>query len=97
MQDFTEEPPIPTRLLSGVVAFEQQTATIGGKPVSPSQGVSPYVNVDPGAVSVSSGGTNATLNVEPGKYYTMTMGADGDARVQRLRQKRSSQSSALSL
>lgn len=61
-----------------VVAFEQQTAMIGGKPVSPSQGVSPYVNVDPGAVSVSSGGTNATLNVEPGKYYTMTMGADGE-------------------
>lgn len=61
-----------------VVAFEQQTATIGGKPVSPSQGVSPYVNVDPGAVSVSSGGISATLNVEPGKYYTMTMGADGE-------------------
>ena len=60
-----------------VVAFEQQTATIGGKPVSPSQGISPYVNVDPGSVSVSFGGTNATLTVEPGKYYTMTIGADG--------------------
>lgn len=61
-----------------VVAFDQQSATIAGRPVSPGQGVSPYVNVDPGSVEVSSGGKNAVVEVEPGKYYTMTIGADGE-------------------
>ena len=61
-----------------VVTFDQQTATIGGKPVSPDKGVSAYVNVDPGSVEVSSGGKNAVVKVEPGKYYTMTIGADGE-------------------
>ena len=61
-----------------VVAFDQQVATIAGKPVSPAQGVSPYVNVDPGSIEISSGGKNASMKVEPGKYYTMTIGPDGE-------------------
>ncbi|GAK72558.1 hypothetical protein RRU01S_26_00850 [Agrobacterium rubi TR3 = NBRC 13261] len=61
-----------------VVSVDQQTATIGGKPVPPTQGVSPYVNVDAGSVEISSGGQSAVMTVEPGKYYTMTMGLDGE-------------------
>lgn len=61
-----------------IVAFDQQSATIGGKPVAPAQGVSPYVNVDPGSVEVSSGGKNAVVKVEPGKYYTMTIEPNGE-------------------
>lgn len=61
-----------------VVAFDQQLATIAGKPVSPTHGVSPYVNVDPGSIKISSGGKDASMKVEPGKYYTMTIGPDGE-------------------
>lgn len=61
-----------------VVGLDQQPATIGGKPVPPTQGVSPYVNVDPGSVEVSSGGQSTVMTVEPGKYYTMAMGLNGE-------------------
>ncbi|MGV1871796.1 alginate O-acetyltransferase AlgF [Agrobacterium rosae] len=61
-----------------VVSLDQQSATIGGKPVPPTQGVSPYVNVNAGSVEISSGGQSTVMTVEPGKYYTMTMGLKGE-------------------
>ncbi|XUY27090.1 alginate O-acetyltransferase AlgF [Agrobacterium sp. rho-8.1] len=60
-----------------VVSFDQQAATIGGKSV-PTQGVSAYVNVDAGPVEISSGGQSTVMTAEPGKYYTMTMGMNGE-------------------
>ena len=61
-----------------VVSFDQQSATIAGKPVTPTQGVSPYVNVDAGSVEISSGENSTVMTVEPGRYYTMSMGSNGE-------------------
>ena len=60
-----------------IISFEQPSATIGGAPTTPTQGVSPYVNVQVGSAEVSSGGKSMVMNVEPGKYYTVTMGQGG--------------------
>lgn len=63
-----------------VVSLEAPASVIGGTSVNSQQGISPYVNVEPGKVEISAGTRSSRVDVEPGSFYTLAVTASG-ARV----------------
>lgn len=60
-----------------VVSLEGLASVIGGTSVNSQQGISPYVNVEPGEVEISAGTRSSQVDVEPGSFYTLAFTPSG--------------------
>src|SRR4051812_41939362 len=73
-----EKPVDPNSAFVRVLSPNTNVAVIDGKTLnSLSNGLSPYVNVQPGDIAVTAGDTSGTVPAQPGAYYTLTWGPDG--------------------
>ena len=68
----------PTASFVRVVSLEASASVIGGTSVNSQQGISPYVNVEPGEVEISAGTRSSRVDVEPGSFYTLAVTPSGD-------------------
>ena len=74
-----EPAPDPDASFVRLIAPEEEFGTIDTKAMNQMQDVTPYVSVQPGEVRVKAGGTDTTVTVEKGAYYTVALGAGNTA------------------
>ncbi|MEM8631922.1 MAG: alginate O-acetyltransferase AlgF [Pseudomonadota bacterium] len=70
--------PDPESSFVRVIAPGASVATVDQVAIDQfDQGVTPYINVDPGQVGVSSDGQTVDVSIAQRSYYTVVVGADG--------------------
>lgn len=68
----------PNSAFVRVLAPGAASAVVNGKSIGQLQdGLSPYVNVQPGDISVSAGSASGTVTATPGQYFTFVSDASG--------------------
>lgn len=74
-----EPAPDPDASFVRLIAPGEASGSIATKAMSKLEAVTPYVSVTPGEVSVKAGGTDTTVTVEKGGFYTVTLASGGTA------------------